>query len=298
MGISIRHYVIEETGSLKRIPRRITEALVFGEDAIPGYAGTRQRIATAVIENEGAKAVRILDVQGSFWEFDEDGRINEGLQQTVGEAMSFAFESKSGNGKVVDIIPEIKRRQFHANHRWDPTKDEIDRLAADIWPAFNGAASSEIKTVKGKAPKKPPLTYEAKEALREISEKIGSIAVQLEFLKEPALKGLAFEARRTAESREEPALWRGVADECDRRREILARHRTGKGVWYAVVEIFYKEEASVSRSVDLIFKKCQGRDAAVETARKLIVENAHKFSDVVSVVPDVYCDLEWTPPDD
>jgi hypothetical protein len=151
---------------------------------------------------------------------------------------------------------------------------------------------------EGKAPRKPPLTREGRNALAEIGAKIGLISWQLTQLTEPALKGLAFEVRRTAEYGDEPGLWRGLADECDRQREILARHRTGKGVWYAVIELLYAEDRNTSRSVDLAYERCEGKKAAIEATRRLLAENASKFDDRVSVQPSVYCELEWTPPSD
>ncbi len=71
------------------------------------------------------------------------------------------------------------------------------------------AAPSDVKVAEGKAPRKPPLTREGRNALAEIGAKIGLISWQLTQLTEPALKGLAFEVRRTAEYGDEPGLWLG-----------------------------------------------------------------------------------------
>jgi hypothetical protein len=40
--------------------------LVRGNDAMPQYAGTKQKVADVILENEGKKPVRIERVQGSF----------------------------------------------------------------------------------------------------------------------------------------------------------------------------------------------------------------------------------------
>jgi hypothetical protein len=50
------------------------------------------------------------------------------------------------------------------------------------------------------------------------------------YLTAPALKGFAFEARGLAKDDFDNAVWLGVAEAADRRREILARYRTGSGV--------------------------------------------------------------------
>lgn len=65
--------------------------------------------------------------------------------------------------------------------------EDLKRIAADLWPHL--ADAEEIKTVQGKAPKRPPLTCEAKEAIFEVKCKSGSILRELDDLTEPALKG-------------------------------------------------------------------------------------------------------------
>ena len=57
MAISIRYYLLLDGGSL----RRIANELPFGRDAIPEFAGTRQRTADVVLELQDAKPVRIVD---------------------------------------------------------------------------------------------------------------------------------------------------------------------------------------------------------------------------------------------
>jgi len=61
MAITTRCYLFEEGGSVRRIPRRVVEGLIFGNDAMPEYANSVQRIGTAVIENENGKPLRIVD---------------------------------------------------------------------------------------------------------------------------------------------------------------------------------------------------------------------------------------------
>jgi hypothetical protein len=58
--------------------------------------------------------------------------------------------------------------------------------------------AQEVTVVKGKAPNKPPLTYEAQNAIRMISSELWKLTSEIEKLSEPALKGFAYEARRHA----------------------------------------------------------------------------------------------------
>jgi hypothetical protein len=150
--------------------------------------------------------------------------------------------------------------------------------------------------VKGKAPKRPPLTYEAKNALSEINAKISSIRLELEDLSESALKGLVYEANRSARAYSEHRhLWSAVALEANRQREIKARHRTGKGVFYTVLSVWHHVSSREMREADHIEVKCQGKKAAVEAARRLLAENANRFSDDVTIEAEAISELEWAP---
>ena len=295
MAISLRCYLSEDGGEIKRLPRRIVDGLVHGQDSMPEYANSVQRIATAVVDNENGKALRIVDARGEYWTFDEEGKINKALSESFAEVMSMVGDEQRGNrGKVVSLTPALKRRDFEDKHRWHLTKEDLDWIAADIWPSEDGRPA-HIAVATGRAPRRPPLTYEAKEALREIDVKLATIIFKLEELSEPALKGLAFEAREKAE--EEAGLWAGVADECDHLREIKARRRTGRGIWYAVIEAERPDlnDANVTHIDDLAFEKCQGKKAAVEAARRLLKEHADTLREDLMLRSALYCELEWEP---
>ena len=83
MAISLRCYLFEDGGEIKRLPRRIVDGLVHGQDSMPEYANSVQRIATAVVDNENGKALRIVDARGEYWTFDEEGKINKALSEIV-----------------------------------------------------------------------------------------------------------------------------------------------------------------------------------------------------------------------
>jgi uncharacterized OsmC-like protein len=90
-----------------------------------------------------------------------------------------------------------------------------------------------------------------------------------------------------------------VAALADRKREILARHRTGKGVWFAVIEGTREGRGSEPGELfDIAFAKCESLKAAEVAARELLVEHAKDFSSVIGIMPHVYNDLEWSPPEE
>ncbi|MFZ3179129.1 MAG: hypothetical protein WA156_02705 [Methylocystis silviterrae] len=295
MGLSTREYLLEETGQLRRVSRRVVEGLLQGRDAMPEFAEKSFRAVSVVVESEGGKPIRILDAQGHYWRFDAEGKVDRSMQAAAFDFMDIAFQKRDNSSKVVSLTPEIRRREIKAMHRWDVTKEVLDTIAADLWPGIHGPAP-EVKSIVAKTPKKPPLTWEAKQLLPEIGVKLATIANELAQLSEPALKGLAFEARRTADYREDnPPLWRGLAEACDRQREILRRRRLGSGVWYAVLVVYHRVEKSLYRNVFEAHAKCEGKGAAITAARELLKLHADKFSDEYSVEVDVYTDLEWMP---
>jgi hypothetical protein len=86
----------------------------------------------------------------------------------------------------------------------------------------------------------------------------------------------------------------GIANAVDRKKEIAARYRTGKGVWFAVVEVMKWHPTRNSGEVTGTFEtRCEGRKAAVLAARQMLAEKAALFSDDVTVEASVKCDLEW-----
>ena len=63
-GIATRFHLFLDEGSIRRVPQRIAYEMPFGRDAIPEYAGTRQRVASVLVESEGGRPARILDARG------------------------------------------------------------------------------------------------------------------------------------------------------------------------------------------------------------------------------------------
>jgi hypothetical protein len=238
-----------------------------------------------------------LDAHGSYWDFDQDGKIHEGVRNSLADYMNLPGFGRPHrkDGRVIDLVPEIKRRQVQAKHSWTLTKEDIDKVAMDLWPGYEGP-KLEVTGVKGICPKKPPLSRDAREALYEISGKIGSINFALEGLSEPALKGLAFEARRSA-SYEHESLWEGVAGEADRQRQLLAARRTGKGEWYAVIEMFISTGGHTAEVHTAAFEKCLSRPVAIEAGKRLMKEQVDRLSPNVTMEVKIYSALEWTPQD-
>jgi hypothetical protein len=232
----------------------------------------------------------------SYWTFDADGKIHKGLREAGAKLMDFAFARPQPIGaKIVSLNPTLKRQQFQKEHRWEVDKMKLDWIAADIWPTGNDAAV-KISVAQGTAPKRPPLTFEAENELREIDGMIATMKSRLERLTEPALKGLAFAARERGEFPND--LWAGLATDCDHCREIKSRYRMGRGTWFAVIEAIRTHPGRDYAEADVVaFKKCKGKKAAAEAARELLKENAKEFDEYTSIEARLYCELEWEPPE-
>ena len=258
---------------------------------MPQYASTHQRVLSVELEIEGNKPVRILEVRASIWVFDWDGTINEGLQKAASQAMSLAFSPEKREAVVVDLGSRQRRKQFEDDYRWTPTREDLELVAADLWPK---SKQDRLKSAEGTAQRRPPLTCDARHALQEASREFFKINLEIERLKEPSVKGFIFAAREHAENfPEEKFLYRALAEMGERRLEILRRRRSGKGVWYAVVELTKWESDHTTTVLARYHERCDGKAAAVKAARRMLAEHAEAFSDDISVEASILTDLEW-----
>jgi hypothetical protein len=295
MAHSSRFYLFAEDGVF-RIAQRVVEGLIHGKDALPAYAGTTQKVASVRVENDRNEVLRITEANGSYWHFDAVGRIEEALRQEIRAAMdNLPVSNEAGDGAVVDLNAKLSRKKWEREHRWNLSKANLDLIASDLQIRGFSDKGPRLRTVDSTAPKQLPLSYEAEYALSEISQQLFQIDLRLEKLSEKTLKGLIFEANRRAAG-DTNSLWAGIASLADRKREILARHRTGKGVWYAVIEGVRQEHGSEAGEIFTIAcEKCDSLKSAEAATRRLLVENAEKFSNLIGVEPHVYTDLEWSP---
>jgi hypothetical protein len=295
MTITERHYLFADDG-LRRLSKRVLEGLINGTDALPQYAGTKQRTAEVVLKNDDGLPVEILEARGSYLEFDDAGKIDRrDLAIVAFDALSTndaVKKSRSASGTVVDLGPSIERQQWERENRWKLSKEDLDMIAADIW------GDVKLKNVKGSAPKPPQLSYEAKSALAEIDARLAQIDFQLDRLSEAALKAVAFRARQKSRDGRGDVVWNGVASLADYYCDVQARHRRGNGKWFAVILAYSSFPSDdVGRIECIAFKECNSKGEAEEAARALLAENAKHFTESTSIEAKLYCDLEWSPED-
>jgi hypothetical protein len=198
MGIAIRFYLFSDDG-LQRISHRLMDGLARGKDAMPQYAGTKQKIANVIVEMENGKPVELGRADGSFLTFDEAGQVHKDLIASGIAAMETyrALErtDQTPAGTVIDLSPKLNREKWERENRWTPSKEDLDAICDDIWKRKRAAAPKVVQA-KGIAPKPVTLSYEAKEAIREIQKQVWGIGGKLEHLTE-------------ATSRSSSAAWSG-----------------------------------------------------------------------------------------
>ena len=105
---------------------------------------------------------------------------------------------------------------------------------------------------------------------------------------------MSFEALKLAKVDQHTALWNAVSEAADQRLEILKRHRTGSGVWYACVDILRWDVTHHSGETTSSFhERCNSKKEAEEAARRMLIEKAQYFNAEHSIEASVVCELEW-----
>jgi hypothetical protein len=77
MNLSIRFYLFADDGVF-RIAQQLMQRLIHGRDAMPQYAGTKQKATDVILELDNGKPVRIARADGSYLTFDENGTFTVG----------------------------------------------------------------------------------------------------------------------------------------------------------------------------------------------------------------------------
>lgn len=291
MGISVRHYLFPENSSPLRLTERVVNGLVHGQDLLPRYEDSRQRVLAVYINTENGQLIDIYKTEGAIWTFDDDGDITEGLRKSLAIVMESAFQTPESNQqKVVSLDRRRKKKDFIEEFRWTATPADLDIVSRDIWPK---SKTDRLKLAEGTSKKKPALTWDAKRALQECGENFGKIPHTISNLKEPSLKAFIHEA--LARAKTDPdfgPLYRALSEMAQLELDIVRRRRTNKGVWYAVVDIMRWRDHT-GETVASFHECCKSRTDAEKAARRLLAEHASKFNFDTTVEATIVTDLEW-----
>ena len=117
-----------------------------------------------------------------------------------------------------------------------------------------------------------PLAHEARSAWKACQDAVSKIRYELDGLKVATLRSLVSNLR--AEQGPEPiegALLEGMAIAAEAQLAVAEAYRTGKGIWYAIIEATRTSEHDRYARVDVLtYRTCEGRKAAVAAARELL----------------------------
>ena len=137
------------------------------------------------------------------------------------------------------------------------------------------------------------LSFEATHALTQASDPFFGIELAIERLEEPDLIAVADEARRKALDGHHD-LYLAVAALAEGELAKLAARRSASGIWYACLDVIqWEANMHTGQGVASFHERCDGRDAAVIAARRLLVEHADQLSNDVTVDARVTTELEW-----
>jgi hypothetical protein len=291
MARTVRYFLFEQDGAIKRISKRIMDGLSQGDDALPGYAGSRQKVLEVIVDNEDGKPQAIDHFNGMFLDFDGEGRVDHSLRKSLAAAMDIAFAREVNEDNVVSLKPRRERQIWQEKHRWTPTRAELDRVAEDLVRKPGHKAFANVAGVKAR---RAPLTYEAKSAVREVRAKLSMLAWPIGHLSERALPGFIDEARRLAvDEPEDQYFWEAAALEGERQRELKRLRRTGKGRWVAVFQLFRHVSSTEMRQDVVEHRECEGEQAAISALKVLVREHCDLVGPSHSIEARTMPILEW-----
>jgi hypothetical protein len=134
---SLRFFLYEQDGTLRRLSVKLTDRLCRGLATLPQYANQRLRLATVYLRRGAGKDFSVTAVEGTFFDFDEQGGAQQALVDGAMALWSAGDEAKAVDltRAVVDARPIFAYRGLQHRLRWKPTKAEIEKLAAAALPA-------------------------------------------------------------------------------------------------------------------------------------------------------------------
>lgn len=292
-SLSLRYFLVDEDDRLWRVSQRVAQELVTGRERLPQFANKTVRAIEVAIWLVGGEPEEVDTIYGSYWRFDATGRWFLD-RRTRALIMGMVGIAEEVNGNVIPSS-EFNRRLFRARERWDPTPRIVTEIVHSIWPEQAGRKVDLPPFIRGIRRRKPPMTYEAKQARRDLMESVITANAIIEDLSEPSLKALIANLEE-ADPDDFLEVWQGIVAACRRRLSIAQAKRREKGVWYAEVEAIRWEGAHYSgtgRTVADEHIKAASRKGAVKAGRDLLKKFAQYFDEEHTVEVTLWTGIEW-----
>jgi hypothetical protein len=132
-----RLFIFEASGTMRHIPQRIAYGLPQGDPPLPEYAGSRLRYAHVVLTTDNRRPMEIMRIDAGYFSFDKCGNPQRELARGGMGALTTASnvkEEKAQTGQVVSVAARIARKKWEQEHRWTPTRAEVNAICDVIWP--------------------------------------------------------------------------------------------------------------------------------------------------------------------
>jgi hypothetical protein len=127
MGLGMRIFIVNDDGSLERLPvERYNRLLRHGSnERLLQYAGKRVRCAVMVVESNGRIPVEIVKSQYSYILFDPNGRLLMEWDEKEAQLAMDILEPVSADGdkQVVDARHKFARKRYAREYLWQPSPE-------------------------------------------------------------------------------------------------------------------------------------------------------------------------------
>lgn len=134
MGIGVRSFLVDEHGTVSRIPWRKMTRLFRGQPTaeFEPHSGQPVRCAIVFLEFENRRPTRILRTEFSVLYIGTGGALDPEAQsqqlQLIGQSLDDALSPGGAGHNVVDIRPYLARRQLREKFEWTPTEDVLETI--------------------------------------------------------------------------------------------------------------------------------------------------------------------------
>jgi hypothetical protein len=102
------------------------------------YARQKLKLAQVVVLLQNRRAHQISMVYGTYLDFDHKGMAEKAFAEASAIALnmldhsSFDLERRK-RAKVVDLTPLLERNKYDRQHRWTPSRQDLDLIARAVF---------------------------------------------------------------------------------------------------------------------------------------------------------------------
>jgi len=135
-NVSVRFFIFEADGTLRRVSHQSTSRLVHGGGAVPQFVGQKIRYLEVIVEIEGKVPFRIVNMCTGYLHVDAKGSIDRALRES---AVRYLPPSRDLRGLdpdefVIAFPPAHASEKNLSDSVWAPSKQELAQIAGAIWP--------------------------------------------------------------------------------------------------------------------------------------------------------------------